>query len=50
MPRTEDQVLGAQLRKEKRDCPGGPVAKTVLPKQWAQVGSLVRELDCTCCN
>ena len=26
----------------------GPVAKTLLPKQGAWVGSLVRELDPTC--
>ena len=33
-----------------RDIPGGPVAKTVLPIEGAQVQSLVRELDPTCCN
>ena len=32
-----------------RDFPGGPVAKnSTLPKQGAQVRSLVRELDPTC--
>ena len=31
-----------------RDFPGGPVAKTVLPKQGTRVWSLVRELDPTC--
>ena len=29
---------------------GGPVVKTVLPVQGAQVRSLVRELDPACCN
>jgi len=29
--------------------PGDPVAKTVLPRQGAQVQSLVIELDPTCC-
>ena len=33
-----------------RDFPGGPVAKTVLPMQEAQVQSLVRDLDTTNCN
>ena len=28
-----------------RDFPDGPVAKTVLPRQGAQVPTLVRELD-----
>ena len=31
-----------------RDFPGGPVVKTELPVQEAQVQSLVRELDPTC--
>ena len=30
-----------------RDFPGGPVARTLLPRQEAQVQSLVRELDPT---
>ena len=29
---------------------GGPVAKTLFLMQGAQVRSLVRELDPTCCN
>ena len=33
-----------------RDFPGGPVAKIHTPKAEAQVPSLVRELDPTCCN
>jgi len=33
-----------------RGFPGGPVAKTVLPRQGAWVQSLVRELDPTCHN
>ena len=34
-----------------RDFPGGPLAKdSELPMQGAQVQSLVRELDLTCCN
>ena len=36
--------------KYHREFPGGPVAKTVLPVQRAQVQSLVEELDPTCCN
>ena len=32
------------------DFPGGPVAKTELPKQGAWVPHLVRELDPTCRN
>ena len=31
-----------------RDCPGGPVAKTALSMQGAQVQFLVRELNPTC--
>ena len=31
-----------------QDVPGGPLVKTALPVQLAQVGSLVRELDLTC--
>ena len=37
-------ILGYQ------DFPGGPVAKTLLPMQGAQVPSLVRELGPTCLN
>ena len=33
-----------------RDFTYGPVAKALLPKQGAQVRSLVGELDPTCCN
>ena len=32
------------------DIPGGPVAKSVLPMQGAQVQLLARELESTCCN
>ena len=32
------------------DIPGGPVAKSVLPMQGAQVQSLARELESTCHN
>ena len=34
----------------ERDFPGGPVAKTVLPMQGAQVLSLAGELDFICHN
>ena len=32
------------------DFRGGPVAKTVLIMQGAQVQALIRELDPICCN
>ena len=41
-------VTNYTLKKMFKGFPGGPVVKTVLPKQWAWVQSLVRELDPTC--
>ena len=38
------------LKWPRWDFLGGPVVKTVLPVQGAQVRSLVRELDPACCN
>ena len=35
-------------KKDHRDLPGGPVAKTALPRQGAKVQSLIRDLDPTC--
>ena len=37
-------------KKQIKDFSGGPVAETVLPKQGAQVQSVVRELDPTFCS
>ena len=37
-----------QIKTTMRDFPGGPVGKTALPMQGAQVQSLVGELDPTC--
>ena len=42
---------GSYKKLQDRDFfPGDPVAKTLLPKQGAQVGSLVKELDPMGCN
>ena len=42
---------GGYKKLQDRDFfPGGPVAKTLLPKQGAQVGSLVKEPDPMDCN
>ena len=37
-------------KKQPWDLPGVPMAKSLLPTQGTQVGSLVRELDPTCHN
>ena len=42
---------GSYKKLQDRDLfPGGPVAKTLLPKQGAQVRSLINKLDPMCCN
>ena len=45
------EVVSGQKHKQRTgDFPGGPLAKTALPVQGAQVQALVRELDPTRCN
>ena len=43
-------ILKGKKKFKSSDFPGGPVAKTALPVQGAQVLSLVRALDSTCHN
>ena len=43
-------ILKEKKTFKNRDFPGGPVAKTALPVQGAQVLFLVRALDSTCHN
>ena len=47
---TMQSYLKIKLKRRDRNFPGGPVAEIPLPMQGAQVPSLVRDLDPTCCN
>ena len=44
------KLVHPPLEEKKHETCGGPVAKAAPPMQGAQVPSLVREPDPTCCN
>ena len=43
-----EMTTSISQKANSRDFPGGPVADSTLPMQWAWVQSLVRKLDPTC--